>query len=296
MMLPLRTTNRRRTQSAVILSVPGSREAGGRKDLGALSSHADALEYLSMTARATAASSRRVRHDHRRAFSLVELIVVVGIIAILIALLLPTLTVARDRAKQIKCAAQLRGLGQGFANYAVAFKGAYPNVSGWQIYGGDGTGDDGEGPGWVELIEPSFAKVSSGAYHCPAMGDEDPINYFLESRWLVLNGRFDPKTTDITCPQFALSGDATHTQIYLPPLGDNLAHEQPDCDKDSMRFKNLSFFGEEHGRNVHRNGNNVLFADYHVAPYRKYERSEMTYHPKRPGVDWHELTDERDQP
>jgi prepilin-type processing-associated H-X9-DG protein len=46
-------------------------------------------------------------------------------------------------------------------------------------------------------------------------------------------------------------------------------------------------------RNIHRGGNNVLFADYHVATYRRFEQAEMTFHPKRPGVDWYDLVDER---
>src|SRR5215207_1953378 len=96
-----------------------------------------------------------------RGFSLVELIVVIGVIAILLALLLPTLSVARERARQIKCAAQLRSLGQAFANYAVAFKGAYPQCAAWEKYGGDGMGgagdDDSPEPGWTERLEPYYA-------------------------------------------------------------------------------------------------------------------------------------------
>src|SRR5437867_5455737 len=59
----------------------------------------------------------------RNAFTLVELLIVIGIIAVLVAILLPVLNRAREAATTAKCLAQLRQLGQAAAMYANDNKG-----------------------------------------------------------------------------------------------------------------------------------------------------------------------------
>ncbi len=53
----------------------------------------------------------------RPAFTLIELLVVVAIIALLVAILLPSLRAAREQARAAKCLANLRSMGQGIALY-----------------------------------------------------------------------------------------------------------------------------------------------------------------------------------
>jgi prepilin-type N-terminal cleavage/methylation domain-containing protein/prepilin-type processing-associated H-X9-DG protein len=79
---------------------------------------------------------RRVRGS--RAFTLVELLVVIGIIAILIAILLPSLNKARAYSKKVNCMSNLRQIGAELMLYSNNSKGWLVPVGGWEADGRTG--------------------------------------------------------------------------------------------------------------------------------------------------------------
>jgi len=105
-------------------------------------------------------SSRVVRPSTtgERAFTLVELLVVIAIIGILIALLLPAVQAAREAARRIQCANNLKQFGVGINNYVTA-NGFFPiSISPW--FQGPRPTSGTSGKGWIISILP-FAEQTA---------------------------------------------------------------------------------------------------------------------------------------
>ena len=159
----------------------------------------------------------------RRGFTLVELLVVIGIIALLISILLPSLSKAREQGNAIKCLSNLRQLGTAFQGYFNDNKSRFPFTAVWA---GATTGAENEDwIWWQNNVVPGNAsffgrpvpdingsalarylgKVSAEMFRCPtddvlnrksmnAIDGPYPYSYTMNSR---LNGR-DPKTPKVT--------------------------------------------------------------------------------------------------
>lgn len=101
--------------------------------------------------------------EHRRGFSLIELLVVISIVAMLMALALPALGRARSLAQQTVCQSRLRQWGLAFAAYAGENSGYYPHADGRDRCG-DQEPFTREGIadywfGWVDVLAPLMGET-----------------------------------------------------------------------------------------------------------------------------------------
>ena len=226
----------------------------------------------------------------RRAFTLVELLVVIGIIALLISVLLPALNKANQQAKKIACQSNLRMMGQALAVYTNDTK-YYPGAQAWSKAGGDPIAC------WPARLRKSM-KAGREAFNCPA---QDPA-----FRWQLVTGSgagfataddagygYDPgeKTLSVFTTKFHYG---YNDWGYHDPIGSNTDQKGLGGDigggvnsgelkasrirkaSEMIAIADVGQFADWHLNldprdpkqypgNVHNNGANILFCDGHVA-------------------------------
>lgn len=214
----------------------------------------------------------------RSGFTLVELLVVIGIIAVLIGILMPALQRARQQAVLVQCSAKLRQIGVAVSNYSITNAGYIPAWTGWKTL--SGKYDSTSAPAWSQELERYLVKPDSELYSCAAFPVDRRFNYFISARYSFTQGRQAMKLSAVRLSSaFVLSGDCTAPGLYPIPFG-TMDIPEDDIDKDDAVQEGVVFQDQAGGMNIHRKlGNNVLFADGHVSAYKRFEKGEMTYHP-----------------
>jgi prepilin-type processing-associated H-X9-DG protein/prepilin-type N-terminal cleavage/methylation domain-containing protein len=137
----------------------------------------------------------RVRRRIRKAFTIIELLVVVGIITVLVGILVPAVSSARKQARNIACASNMRQICLGMIAYAGQNKGAFPpnNADNGQFWflealiGQHVTSPDKIGrPGAVPAGADASAGLAGGVFLCP--NDlEDSVRSYSMNLWASSN-------------------------------------------------------------------------------------------------------------
>lgn len=155
----------------------------------------------------------------RRGFTLVELLVVVGIIIILIALLLPGLTAAKEAANRTKCENNLKEIGEAFSTFASDdyHGGRLPYTHNWW-------------PTWIYSKDYWYLTrvygLPDSAFVCPTNANDDVINTWQSEvpmfGWYsgagtVQSGAVGPPPAPVSEDQFFAQAKLQPDQPWLAP-------------------------------------------------------------------------------
>jgi len=220
-------------------------------------------------------------HNRRSGFTLIELLVVIAIIAILAAILFPTLARAKDTARTTKCSANLRQIGIAMKLYLEDNENIFPILPTHSSQPSMGRHNFGQA---AYLLLP-YTKDKS-IFHCPSMPRNpknwDVVAYGVYSKyaqtytWTDASGQEQEIQCDyefemgvcmldgcnMDYPFGAGDGRGYGLDVLSPwrPSLYAMVMDYP-CNYHTDPKDTANYTG---AKRRHGNGMNVLFADFHV--------------------------------
>ena len=159
-----------------------------------------------------------------RAFTLVELLVVIGIIAVLVAMLLPALNRAREQARRVQCGSNLSQIYQGAMMYANAYKGGLPGMVYFGVHDHFANIGWGGGP-WAQTYLDEMCKyINARLFRCPSDESEPPLLYGPEWRETP---PFEP-VYPFNCTSYFMFMGISDNGAYYPDANGNGTNDAAD--------------------------------------------------------------------